>query len=70
MNQKEYENIRIISEIPNNNKNIIKIDKALLEDELRCPICNIIYDSNIHIPFVISCGHTFCKQCVFNNTNN
>ena len=70
MNQKEYENIRIISEVPNNTNNIIKIDKALLENDLKCPLCNILYDSNIHIPFVISCGHTFCKQCIFNNSNN
>ena len=70
MNQKEYENIRIISEIPNNNNNIIKIDKAILENDLKCPICNVLYDSNIHIPLVISCGHTFCKQCIFNNSNN
>ena len=70
MNQKEYENIRIISEIPNNNNNIIKIDKAIIENDLKCPICNVLYDSNIHIPLVISCGHTFCKQCIFNNSNN
>ena len=57
MNQKES----------NNN---IKIDKILLEEDLRCPICKILYDSNIHIPFIIGCGHTFCKQCVFNNSNN
>ena len=67
MAEKEYKNIRIISNFQNNN---IKIDKTLLEDELRCPICKIYYDSNIHIPFVISCGHTFCKQCIFNNSNN
>ena len=70
MNQKEYKNIRINSDLSNNNENIIKIDKILLEEELRCPICKILYDSNNHIPFVISCGHTFCKQCVFNNSNN
>ena len=70
MNQKEYKNIRINSDLSNNNENIIKIDKILLEEELRCPICKILYDSNNHIPFVISCGHTFCKQCVFNNSNS
>ena len=52
------------------NTNITKIDKSLLEDQLKCPICNSLYDSNSHIPFVISCGHTFCKQCIFNYPNN
>ena len=73
MNKKENENMRIISDINNinnNNNNNIKFDLIFLEEELRCPICKTFYDSNIHIPFVISCGHTFCKQCVFNNSNN
>ena len=69
MNQKENKNILVIPDSQKNSNNI-KIDKILLEEELRCPICKILYDSNNHIPFVISCGHTFCKQCIFNNSNN
>ena len=70
MNKKEYEKVKIISDINNINSNNIKLDVLIFEEELRCPICKTFYDSNIHIPFVISCGHTFCKQCVFNNSNN
>ena len=69
MSQKEFKNNNEVQDIKNNNSNI-KVDRILLEEELRCPICKIIFDSNIHIPFVISCGHTFCKQCIFNNSNN
>ena len=70
MNLKENINKHILSDLTNNNSNNIKIDKVLLEEELRCPICKIFYDSNIHIPFVINCGHTFCKKCILNNSNN
>ena len=55
-----------------NNFNIsnIKIDKSLLEDQLKCPLCNVLYDSDTYIPYVITCGHSFCKQCILNNSNN
>ena len=71
MNKKEYKNIDNVQDLPNNNNsNNIKIDKILLEEELKCLICKSIYDSNNHSPFVVGCGHTFCKQCIFNNTKN
>ena len=72
MNENEPINPNINSEKSNNisNNNNNKIDKSLLEEQLKCPICNYIYDSDLHCPFIIKCGHTFCKQCVTNCTNN
>ena len=47
-----------------------KIDRLLLEEHLKCPSCKILYDSELHLPFVVKCGHSFCKQCIINNVNN
>ncbi|XP_064017866.1 E3 ubiquitin/ISG15 ligase TRIM25-like isoform X2 [Pogoniulus pusillus] len=33
---------------------------ASLENELSCPICMCLYKS----PVILSCGHSFCKQCI------
>ena len=47
------------------------IEKTFLEELLKCEICGNIFDLNNHIPIVIKCGHSFCKQCILNiNTNN
>ena len=73
MNEKEPNNLNIYSNkssSSNLNSNNNKIDKSLLEEQLKCSICKNIYDSEIHFPFVIKCGHTFCKQCILNNQNN
>ena len=73
MNEKEAFNINLYSNKSSSSNlqvNNNKIDKSLLEEQLKCPICNILYDSEVHSPFVIKCGHTFCKQCIINNQNN
>ena len=46
------------------------IEKSFLEELLKCEICGNIFDLNNHIPIVIKCGHTFCKQCILNINNN
>ena len=43
-------------------QNIKNQIKALL----KCDICNINFDLNIHMPMVAKCGHTYCKKCIYN----
>ena len=45
-------------------------DKSLIEDLIKCDICNIIFDLSTHAPLMLKCGHTFCKRCISNRTNN
>ena len=34
-------------------------------EKLKCPICNNLYDSSLHIPkILINCGHTICSFCI------
>ena len=40
------------------------IDKSIIEDLIKCDLCNIIFDSNIHAPLMVKCGHTFCRRCL------
>ena len=46
------------------------IDKSVIEDLFKCDICNIIFDSNIHLPLMVKCGHTFCRKCISLKSNN
>ena len=46
------------------------IDKSIIEDLLKCDLCNIIFDLNKHSPLVVKCGHTFCKRCISLKSNN
>ena len=46
------------------------IDKSLIEDLLKCDLCNIIFDLSTHYPLMVKCGHTFCKRCLSLKTNN
>ena len=50
----------------NKSKDIVK----KIEDIMKCDICNIKYDYNIHKPMVLKCGHTFCKTCIYNSPEN
>jgi hypothetical protein len=34
-----------------------------MESLIECPICSELYDSNLHLPLVLLCGHTLCKAC-------
>ena len=45
------------------------IDKSIIEDLLKCDLCNIIFDLNKHSPLVVKCGHTFCKRCISLKSN-
>jgi hypothetical protein len=33
-------------------------------EELSCPECRLGYDTEMHIPCILSCGHTYCKTCI------
>ena len=46
------------------------IDKSTIEDLLKCDLCNISLDLNIHSPLMLKCGHTFCKRCISLKNNN
>ena len=35
-----------------------------MESITTCSICYSKYSQNSHIPLVLTCGHTFCKECV------
>lgn len=34
-----------------------------MEAFLICKNCNLKYDTDSRIPFVLICGHSCCKQC-------
>ena len=46
------------------------IDKSIIEDLIKCDICNIIFDTASHAPLMIKCGHSFCKRCISYKNNN
>ena len=29
-----------------------------------CQICTFMFDSETHLPLSLSCGHSFCKECL------
>ena len=41
-----------------------------IENIMKCEICNTKYDYNIHKPMIVRCGHTFCKFCIYNSSQN
>ena len=34
-----------------------------------CKVCFDLFDDKDHLPLLLGCGHTFCKQCLKNTTN-
>ena len=46
------------------------IDRSIIEDLIKCDICNIMFDLNSHAPLMLKCGHTFCKRCISYKVNN
>jgi len=34
-----------------------------------CQICTFLFDSEAHLPLILLCGHTFCKECLKNSTS-
>ena len=31
---------------------------------MECPICLIDWDANTVVPYMLTCGHSFCKECL------
>ena len=47
------------------------IDKSIVEDLIRCDICNKTFDTVSQAPLMLKCGHTFCKRCIsYKSTNS
>ena len=40
-----------------------------IKELLKCNICKNYYDLYTHSPFIIKSGHSFCKECIINNSN-
>ena len=38
-------------------------------EELKCPVCNLMFDLELKIPLVLNCGHIVCKECVNKSLN-
>ena len=58
----------MVEKLYNNPKEILK----KLENIMKCDLCKLKFDYNIHKPLIIKCGHTFCKNCIYyyNNAKN
>ena len=41
-----------------------------MEEILKCKVCKITYNYNNNQPFIIKCGHTFCKHCILIKIND
>jgi len=50
-----------------NNDNYIEYEKKIEKKKNKiCQCCNKKFDSNIRIPYLLECNHTFCKDCLIN----
>ena len=45
------------------------IEKSVVEEFIKCDLCNTIFDLNMHAPLMVKCGHTFCKKCISLKSN-
>ena len=45
-------------------------EKSIIEDLIKCDLCNVIFDLNAHSPLVLKCGHSFCKRCISLKSNS
>ena len=43
-------------------KSIAKFEQ--LEDSIECVICYENFDDDTHVPWLLDCSHTICKQCL------
>jgi hypothetical protein len=41
-----------------------------MNEILKCKICKYSYNLEVREPIVIKCGHTFCKCCIVNKSND
>ena len=56
-NEYEYENNEKLELLTLNNLSI-------------CQLCKNIFDNKAHIPYLLRCGHFFCKSCILNELIN
>ena len=61
--------IKTSNKLKNSEENNNYIEKSFLEELLKCELCENIFDLNNHLPIIIKCGHTFCKECILNIHN-
>lgn len=40
------------------------MESSFTNHNLNCQICTNQYDDQVHIPIIVPCGHTFCKDCI------
>ena len=35
-----------------------------IKEMMECPICVNLFDSDKFKPYILECGHTYCKTCI------
>lgn len=63
-------NIKSINNTDSTGLSYNYIEKSVVEEFIKCDLCNTIFDLNIHAPLMVKCGHTFCKKCISSKSNN
>ena len=62
-------NIKSINNTDNAWLSFNYIEKSVVEEFIKCDLCNTIFDLNMHAPLMVKCGHTFCKKCISLKSN-